>query len=34
MRRIVDRLAELDQIRSAKAQLRETKAGWKIEART
>jgi len=32
VRRMVDRLAELDQIKSAKAYIRETRKGWQVEA--
>jgi putative transcriptional regulator len=30
VRRMVDRLAELDQVHGVKARIRETKAGWKV----
>jgi putative transcriptional regulator len=32
VRRMVDRLAELDQIEHAQAHVRETKSGWKVSA--
>jgi len=32
VRRMVDRLAELDQIKHAKACVRETRKGWRVEA--
>ena len=34
IRRMVDRLAELDQVGSVSAHLRETKSGWKVQACT